>query len=245
MCLIVFAWQVVPCAPLLVAANRDEYYSRPTAAAHWWPEYPHMFAGRDLLAGGTWMGISRTGPNGQRFAGLTIIRSPQTKRTDAPSRGALVGDFLKQDIGVLEYVEGLRQSDDDYNGYNLLLADREHLVWYSNRAKEDERNGKPLAPGIYGLSNASLDSPWPKVVKTKAQFGSLICQRATKEAYFEMLADATRAPDGRLPNTGVSLEFERMLSSVCVESEHYGTRSSTVVKLNRDADPELHERVVK
>lgn len=245
MCLIVFAWQVVPCTPLVVAANRDEYFARPTAAAHWWPENPQVFGGRDLLAGGSWMGISQSGPNGPRFAGLTIIRSPQKKRTDAPSRGELVADFLRSDLSVADYLQQVQEKAQEYNGFNLLLGEADNLVWYSNRGDEDPRNGQSLAPGIYGVSNALLDVTWPKVVKTKAQFGSLICQRAPKEAYFEMLADSTLAPDGRLPNTGVSLEFERILSAVCVESEHYGTRSSTVVKLNREGGPELHEHVVR
>lgn len=244
MCLIVFAWQVVPCAPLIAAANRDEYYSRPTAPAQWWEEAPHIYAGRDLQAGGTWMGISSTGPNGPRFGGLTIIRSPQQKRTDAPSRGALVADFLKGNSSPADYLEQLKPQAEQYNGFNLLLGDANSLIWYSNRGDEDPRNGQPLQPGIYGLSNALLDVTWPKVVKTKAQFGSLICQRAPQEAYFEMLADATLAPDGRLPNTGVSLEFERILSAVCVGSEYYGTRSSTVVKINRDSEPQLCERVL-
>lgn len=248
MCLIVFAWQVLPCAPLLAAANRDEYYSRPTTPANWWEDAPHVYGGRDLQAGGTWMGVARNpqgNPAGGRFGALTIIRSPQQQRKDAPSRGELVADFLRQDISISDYLEHLQTVADQYNGFNLLLGDANTMVWYSNRGQEDPRNGQPLPPGIYGLSNALLDVTWPKVVKTKAQFGSLICQRAPIEAYFEMLADTTRAPDGRLPNTGVNLEFERMLSSVSVESEYYGTRSSTVVKLFSDAEPVLVEHMVR
>ena len=245
MCLIVFAWQVVPCAPLLAAANRDEYYSRPTEPAAPWPEHPHIFAGRDLQAGGTWMGVSQNGPRGQRFGALTILRSPQQKRTDAPSRGELVLEFLKQDITPEDYLAQLRPIADRYNGFNLLLGDKTSLIWFSNRGEDDPRNGQLLPPGIYGLSNALLDVTWPKVVKTKAQFGSLICQRAPAEAYFEMLSDTTLAPDGRLPNTGVSLEFERILSAVRVDSEHYGTRSSTVVRLQREGEAKLDEHFVR
>ncbi|RYE71903.1 MAG: hypothetical protein EOO80_21100, partial [Oxalobacteraceae bacterium] len=130
-------------------------------------------------------------------------------------------------------------------GYNLVLGDGETLYWYSNRGQHDPRNGQPLERGrIYGISNGLLDAPWPKVLRTKAQFASLLCQGAPEDAYFEMLADTTRAPDLRLPETGVPLEMERMLSSVCIESEEYGTRTSTVVKLYSNGAPDLHERVV-
>jgi uncharacterized protein with NRDE domain len=132
-----------------------------------------------------------------------------------------------------------------YNGFNLVLGDREGLYWYSNRGGADPRNGKALEPGIYGISNGLLDDPWPKVLRTKAQFASLLCQGAPEEAYFEMLADTTRAPDMRLPETGVPIDMERVLSAVCIDSPGYGTRTSTVVRLYSDAPPELSERVVQ
>jgi uncharacterized protein with NRDE domain len=119
------------------------------------------------------------------------------------------------------------------------------MYWFSNHAGDDPRNGKALEPGIYGVSNGLLDAPWPKVVRTKATFASLLLQGAPEEAYFEMLADTTRAPDMRLPDTGVPLDLERQLSAVCIEIPGYGTRTSTVVKLYGDAEPELHERVLK
>lgn len=241
MCLIVFAWQVVPGMPLIAAGNRDEFYERPTAPATWWDDHPQVFAGRDLRGGGTWMGITRDG----RFAAITNIRAPSEKRGDAPSRGALVADYLAGQASPQEYVAQLSSRGHLYNGFNLLVGDRDQLIWYSNGEPDDERNGKPLAPGVYGLSNGALDSPWPKVVRTKAQFASLLCQGAPHEAYFDMLSDTTRASDCRLPHTGVSLEWERILSAVCIESPEYGTRSSMVAQLYACNSAALHERVIR
>lgn len=245
MCLIVFAWQVMPGAPLIAAANRDEFYDRPTAPAAPWPEAPQVIAGRDLKFGGSWMGVSQEGPNGPRFAALTNIRGPLERRPDAPSRGALVADFLTGTLSAADYLDALRGKCADYNGFNLVLGDREQLFWFSNRGDGDSRNGQPLEPGIYGISNSLLDAPWPKVLRTKAQFASLLCQGAPEDAYFEMLADTTRASDLRLPDTGIEIELERKLSAVCIETPGYGTRTSTVAKLYTQAPAELQERLLQ
>jgi uncharacterized protein with NRDE domain len=241
MCLIVFAWQVVPGMPLVAAGNRDEFYDRPATPADWWTDHPQVYAGRDLRGGGTWMGITRDG----RFAAVTNIRAPEAKRDDAPSRGHLVADFLAGDASPGAYVESLGRNASQFNGFNLLVGDREQLIWFSNAAPDDERNGKPLASGVYGLSNATLDTPWPKVVRTKAQFASLLCQGAPDDAYFEMLNDTACASDCRLPRTGVSLEWERALSAVCIDSPGYGTRASTMVRLSAANEPVLHERAIR
>lgn len=241
MCLIVFAWQLVPGMPLVAAGNRDEFYDRPAAPARWWDDHPQVYAGRDLRGGGTWMGITRDG----RFAAITNIREPSEKRNDAPSRGALVSDYLTGKTSPEEYVEQISTQAHRFNGFNLLVGHRNMLVWYSNGGQEDPRNGKPLAPGVYGLSNGLLDAPWPKVVRTKAQFASLLCQGAPEEAYFDMLTDTTRASDCRLPKTGVSLEWERVLSAVCIESPEYGTRASTVAQLYACNSAVLHERTIR
>jgi uncharacterized protein with NRDE domain len=247
MCLIVFAWQVIPAVPLIAAANRDEFYAREAAPAAPWPEQPHIYAGRDLKAGGSWMGITRAekASVSPRFAAITNIRAPHEHRADAPSRGHLVSDYLAGSMSPQEYIEQIRAGADVYNGFNLVIGNRETLIWFSNKGGDEPRNGRPLEPGIYGLSNALLDSPWPKVLKTKAQFASLLCLGAPDDAYFEMLADTTRAPDLRLPETGVPLEMERMLSAVRIESPGYGTRSSTVVKLYADAPAVLHEMQIQ
>lgn len=249
MCLIVFAWQVIPCVPLIAAANRDEYYARATAKAGNWPDHPQIYAGRDLQAGGSWMGIAQpddtSSAAGVRFAAITNIRGPQERRTEAPSRGALVADYLAGSMSAQQYVAAIAPKSDAYNGFNLVLGDGTTLIWFSNRGQDDERNGQPLAPGIYGLSNALLDAPWPKVLKTKAQFASLLCQCAPDDAYFDMLSDTTPALDYRLPETGVSIELERALSSVCIALPDYGTRTSTVVKLYADAPASLHEVLIR
>lgn len=241
MCLIVFAWQVIPGTPLIAAANRDEFYNRPAAPAAWWEDHPQIYAGRDLQGGGTWLGVTRDG----RFAALTNIRAPSEKRSDAPSRGALVANYLAGHATALEYVDEIAVNADNFNGFNLLVGDCNQLVWFSNGKKDDPRNGRPLAPGIYGLSNDLLDSPWPKVVRTKAQFASLLCQGAPEEAFFEMLTDTTRASDCRLPKTGVGMEMERLLSAVCIESPTYGTRASTVVQLHDNNVVVLNERAIR
>jgi uncharacterized protein with NRDE domain len=246
MCLIVFAWRVFPGVPVIACANRDEFYDRPAAPAAPWPENPNVIAGRDLEHGGSWMGITREGPRGPKFAALTNIRAPGNVRANAPSRGELVADFLKGSLSAAAYLEVIAARGDVYNGFNLVLGDASDLYWYSNRAYDDERNGKPLEPGrIYGISNGLLDEAWPKVTRTKAQFASLLCQGAPEDAYFEMLADTTRAPDLRLPETGVPLDLERVLSAVCIETPGYGTRTSTVVKLYENAPAELHERILR
>lgn len=238
MCLIVFAWKVIPGMPLLVAGNRDERYDRPAQAANWWQDHPDVYAGRDLQAGGTWMGITRDG----RFAAITNIRAPSEMRDDAPSRGALVSDYLIGSLNADEYLQQIAKRAADYNGFNLLVGDGQRLLWFSNRAEDDARNGKALEPGVYGLSNSLLDCAWPKVVRTKAQFASLLCQGAPEDAFFEMLGDTMCASDCRLPQTGVSLERERLLSAVCICSPDYGTRVSTLVKLADGQGPVLIER---
>ena len=246
MCLIVFAWRVFPGVPVIAAANRDEFYDRPALPAAPWPENPNVIAGRDLEHGGSWMGITREGPSGPKFAALTNIRAPGEGRANAPSRGELVADFLKGSLTAAEYLDVIAARGDVYNGVNLVLGDASDLYWYSNRAGNDERNGKPLDAGrIYGISNGLLDEAWPKVTRTKAQFASLLCQGAPEDAYFEMLADTTRAPDMRLPETGVPIDLERVLSAVCIETAGYGTRTSTVVKLYENAPAELHERILR
>lgn len=245
MCLIVFAWQVMPHTPLFAVANRDEFYERPTEPAGPWPDCPRVFGGRDLEGGGTWMGVANEDGGGVRFAAITNFRSPNDQRANAPTRGALVAEYLKGEMDPATYIAGIAQDARAYNGFNLLIGNRDTLIWFSNRAGCDPRNGQPLPPGIYGLSNALLDAPWPKLVRTKAQFSSLLCQGAPEDAYFEMLADTTRAPDVRLPDTGVPLEMERTLSAVCIESPNYGTRSSSVVRIHNEGPAVLREQILR
>ncbi len=240
MCLIVFAWRVVPGVPLVLAANRDEFFDRPAAPAGWWEDHPQVYGGRDLQGGGTWLGVTKAG----RFAALTNIRAPADYREGMRSRGMLVADYLSGQASPEDYVNGISAEAHNYNGFNLIVGTPDKLIWYNNREQDDTRNGRILSPGVYGLSNDRLDSPWPKVVRTKAQFASLLCQGAPQDAYFEMLTDTTRASDCRLPKTGVDIEWERILSAVCIESPVYGTRVSSVVQVYPDREPMLLEHVV-
>ncbi len=249
MCLIVFSWQVISNHPFIAASNRDEYYSRPTAPAGWWQDHPTVFAPRDLQAQGTWIGAAKLAYAGHKFAALTNVRNGSTTMEQAPSRGKLVSDYLTGSWNAENYLQHLAASADQYNGFNLLVGElsevRQELYWYSNRNTDHPKNGRPLEPGFYGLSNGALDSSWPKVSKTKAELASLLCQHAPQEAYFEMLSNTLPAPDCRLPDTGVSLEMERLLSSVCIQSEHYGTRSSSIMKLNSQFEMEFDERILR
>lgn len=241
MCLIVFAWQLIPDLPLIAAANRDELYERPTAPAAWWKDCPDVYAGRDLQSQGTWMGVTRNG----RFAAVTNVRSAAEKRADAQSRGLLVSNYLASGASPQAYVKEIAATAGRYNGFNLLVGDKQQLIWFTNTDTDDVRNGRSLPAGIYGLCNGTLDTPWPKVVRTKAQFASLLCQGAPQEAYFEMLTDTTLASDCRLPKTGLSMEWERALSAVYIDTPQYGTRSSTVVHLHAQTGALLNERVIR
>lgn len=234
MCLILVAWRSHPHYPLVVAANRDEFFARRTASADFWDDDPRILAGRDLEGGGTWMGITRTG----RFAALTNYRDPASQRQDAPSRGALVADFLRGDDGIDAYLARILPRAADYNGFNLLLGDSARLVWFSNVA------GQPtdLAPGVYGVSNHLLDSPWPKVGAGKTALAAALGALPDAEPLFGLLRDDGVHPDETLPRTGVSLEWERLLSSAFVRAPGYGTRSSTVLTVAADGTVDFEER---
>jgi len=237
MCLIFAAWQHHPGYRLVVAANRDEYLDRPTAPAEAWEDAPWVVAGRDLRAGGTWLGVARGG----RFSALTSHRGRGALVGDAPSRGHLVGDFLRSadTPSPQAYVQSVAARADRYNGFNLLVGDHEALVWYSNRAAAP----RTLAPGVYGLSNDLLDTPWPKVVRGKAAFTRLLERDPIDvEAMFALLTDRTPAADPDLPDTGIGLPRERALSPLFIRAGDYGTLSSTVVLIDHDGGITLHER---
>ena len=221
MCLIAFRWDPGHPTPLVVAANRDEFDARPTAPADWW-EGGRILAGRDLQGGGTWMGVSREG----RFAALTNIREPARFDPAAPSRGALVVDFLAGGEAAGDYLARLRPQADRYNGFNLLVFDGREVLGFESRAARVVR----LAPGVHGVSNAAFDTPWPKVAALTAGMAG----EPDDATLFACLADPRRAPDPDLPATGVSLEIERALSAAFIRMPGYGTRASTVVRLGRD-----------
>jgi uncharacterized protein with NRDE domain len=228
MCLILLAVQKHPNYKLILAANRDEYYERPSEPPHFWEDAPHLLAGRDLVAAGTWLGITRKG----RIAAVTNYRDPANIKPDAPSRGKLVSDFLLSDLDSLSYADLIRREKDRYNGFNLILGNRDRITWYSNRSDKVT----PLLPGVYGLSNHLLDTPWPKVERAKSFFEESIGTggQVSAESLFLLLKDHAVAPDDKLPSTGVPLEWERILSPIFITSPTYGTRSSTVILVDKE-----------
>jgi uncharacterized protein with NRDE domain len=224
MCLILVVWQSHRDYPLIVAANRDEFRDRPAAPADFWPDHPQIFAGRDLLAGGTWLGITRAG----RFAAVTNYRGAP-RSNDAASRGALVSDFLAADCDVAEAILALGDSAARYNGFNLVLYDGARLgVFESVPAR-----GRLLEPGIYGLSNHLLDTPWPKVTRGKSRLRAALEHADEPDRLLEVLRDDVPAVDSELPRTGADREWERLLSSAFIRAPDYGTRSSSVVRIDR------------
>ncbi len=235
MCLLVFAWRSLPGYSLILAGNRDEFHNRPAQAAHWWEEPNGIFAGRDLQAGGSWLGVSRAG----RFAVVTNFREPGTATSGRRSRGELVVDFLSASATTLEWTDRLAEIQDEYGGFNLIIGDGEQIHHLTNRGED-----RPcLDPGIYGLSNHHLDTPWPKVTAARAGLRRLVDDdRVEPDALFELLSDRTPVPDRELPHTGVPLEWERLLSSVFIVDPRYGTRASTIVLVGADGRHEFEER---
>ncbi|MBI4290982.1 MAG: NRDE family protein [Betaproteobacteria bacterium] len=234
MCLILFAWRAHARHDLIVAANRDEFYERPASAAGFWPDQPQLLAGRDLSAQGTWMGVTRGG----RFAAITNFRNPAERNPAAPSRGHLVSSFLIDEREPAVWLEAIAPQAQVYNGFSLLVGNRRSLCFFSNR------NGAitTLEPGIHGLSNHLLDTPWPKVEKGKAQLAKLIQKPFDAQAYLNLLADREPASEPQLPDTGVGPELERRLSSIRIAGDGYGTRCSSVLRISTDASVEFWER---
>lgn len=227
MCLIVLHWQPNAEHSLQVWANRDEFRARPALATEFWPEAPQVLAGRDVLAGGTWMGVTRQG----RFAAITNYRDPM-QGSGQYSRGQLVADFLLGQQTAAEYAHHVQSMGHLYAGFSLLIADSQSLYFVSNRSEQPQA----LLPGWYGLSNATLDTPWPKLQRLKAVAQQLVAdpQRAEDaEQHLMLLNDSHQAEDAVLPNTGVGIGMERLLSPICIQGEAYGTRNSTWLSVGR------------
>ncbi len=239
MCLLVLAWRATSDHRLVLVGNRDEFHARPTSAMHWW-ESPRVLAGRDLEAGGTWLGLDADG----RFAVVTNHRSPPYA-SGARSRGELIPRFLAGTAGPRAYLESLRPEAAVFAGFSLLAGDRNELAYFSNR---DLSGPRTLAPGVYGLSNALLDTPWPKLTRTRARLQALIdapaAQRAAlgAEPLLDLLTDRDRALDEELPDTGVGRDRERWLSSPFIVGPDYGTRCTTALVLRDDGAGEAIER---
>jgi uncharacterized protein with NRDE domain len=235
MCLILLATRVHPDWPLVIAANRDEWRDRAANSAQWWRDAPNLLAGRDLRAGGTWMGITRTG----RVAAITNFRDPADRRTTAPSRGKLVTECLLGAQSPGEYLATLAARASEFNAFNLIAGDAGSLSIFSSRGGGVRR----ISPGVHGLSNHVLDEPWPKVTRGCRALARLLREGADDvEPLFDLLGDATRPPDGALPATGVGLTWERVLSPALIRGVRYGTRCSTVLMVGRDRRVIFEER---
>ena len=236
MCLINFAYNSHPDFPLIVAANRDEFYQRPTKKAQFWDDFPTILAGRDLQQGGTWIGVSKTG----NFAALTNVRE-LTQMENARTRGELVVNFLKENITPTDYLEKIKNKSNQYNGFNLLVGSVSSLYWFSNR---DGRIFE-VEDGIHSVSNAALNTPWPKVKKGKEQLQNCLkhdCKEMLIDCLLESLRVDTQAAQSELPDTGVGLYWEKILSPLFIKSENYGTRASTVILFGRNQNIHFLER---
>ncbi|WP_280381628.1 NRDE family protein [Nocardia wallacei] len=257
MCLVLVGWRAHPRYRLIVAANRDEFYSRPTESMRWWPEVPGLLAGRDLGAAdatpGTWLGMM---PRRHRFATVTNVRGPHEARVDARSRGALLLDYLRGEVGPEKFVRGVAAAPDDYNGYNLVVSDLETLWWHSNRSAHAPLE---LPAGLHGVSNGALlgsaehgttvvhsdngAAVWPKVRDGLRALRAVIDSDPDDvPGYFDVLADRTLAADDELPQTGLPRRRERAVSARFVADTMHGTRCSTVLLVREDGTFTVAER---
>jgi uncharacterized protein with NRDE domain len=236
MCLIAIGCALRPDFPLIVAANRDEFFARPTEGAQFWPDVPGLLAGRDREQGGTWLGVTRTG----RIAAVTNFRDGTRQRTGRRSRGWLVRDYLASDVAPEVFLDAVHEQRSEYDGFNLIVGSAGRLLYYSNES------GTMIAldRGVHGLSNHLLNTPWPKVEKARARLRDLadVPADALNERLFDLLSDDAQVADEALPATGVSLEWERVLSSAFIRTHAYGTRSSTTILVTPGGEVRFEER---
>lgn len=241
MCLIVFAWQVHPLYPLVLAANRDEYFSRPSLPLGYWKDLPDVLGGRDIEKGGSWLATHADG----RWAAVTNFREGTAPAPSNLSRGHLVMNYVSSNERARDYVRQVSEPLVEYPGCNLLVGDNDTLFFVSNRSQGFHRTETQLVPaGVHGLSNHTLDTPWPKVERSKRTLGQLLHsdQSQLSEELFSLLADRSPANEDALPSTGVPLEWEKKLSAPFIVSDNYGTRASTVVLVDNDGNVSVQER---
>ena len=235
MCLIVFGYDTIPGYRLILAGNRDEFYDRPTRAADFWEQEPNLLAGKDLTAGGTWLGINKKG----RVSFLTNYRDMSTHNQDAKSRGHLVRNYLTGDYTPYSYLKNLN-SPNQYNGFNLFTGDHISFYHFSNVTRKIEK----IEPGIHGISNALLNTPWPKVKMAKDSFQKLIENGNLNEDHlFDLLTNKKTHPAEKLPETGLDPELEKAVSAIFIQTGNYGTRSSTLLFIKDSGDMRFVERV--
>ncbi len=237
MCLIVFGYDTVPGYRLILAGNRDEFYDRPTRPADFWKREPYLLAGKDLAAGGTWLGIDKKG----RISFLTNYRDMSMHNHEAKSRGHLVKNYLTNDETPFSYLENLN-SPDEYNGFNLFTGDHNSFYHFSNITREINK----IEPGIHGISNALLNTPWPKVELAKNSFLKLTENgNLNEDRLFELLSNKKTHPAEKLPDTGLNPELEKAVSAIFIQTDKYGTRSSTVLYIKESGEMRFVERVYK
>jgi len=236
MCLILLSYKLHPHYRLILAANRDEFYNRPTAPLNYWTDHPDVLAGRDLKGSGTWLGVTRAG----RIAAITNYREPASQMENAPSRGILIRDFLTGTASPQQYLEAVSKMRRAYNGFNLIAGDPSGLYYYSNRAARIRQ----LQPGLYGISNHLIDTAWPKIQRGKDLLHGQLRgrERIDIQKIWEILADRSQPPEAELPDTGVGLEWERILSPLFIISADYGTRSSSIVLIENSGRVTICER---
>jgi uncharacterized protein with NRDE domain len=233
MCLVVFAWNAHPDYRLILAANRDEFHGRPSQDAHWWPDQPDILAGRDLQAGGTWLAMARSG----RFATVTNYREQAEARAGRRSRGEIVTNFVSADVGAAVFAASI--AGEDYAGVSVLVADQEEICYVSNRGDQPAS----LAPGIYGLSNASLDAPWSKLVRTKSALTTLIeTDKVNRTELLRLLADRTPAASSEVISNDIPFKLARTLTAPFIVGDTYGTRCSTTLLITNDGNVDFGER---
>lgn len=236
MCLILFSYKMHPDYRLILTANRDEFYNRPTAPLNYWADHPDVLAGRDLKGKGTWLGVTGAG----RIAAITNYREPAARRENTPSRGILIRDFLTGTSTPERYLKAVSKIGQAYNGFNLIAGDPAELYYYSNRATRVRQ----LQPGLYGISNHLIDTAWPKIQRGKDLLQGQLSgrEKIDIEKIWKILADRSQPADDELPDTGVGLHWERVLSPLFIISPDYGTRSSSVVLLDKSGRVTIRER---
>lgn len=240
MCLIVFAWDSHPKYKLILAANRDEFYDRPARSAEAWTdeEWPDIIAGRDMKGGGTWFGVNRS----QKWGAVTNIRKPGMQKINAPSRGALVLNYLQEDEYAPFYLEKIDPVSEEYMGFNLLVGDANGIYTYSNELRTIDE----IPQGIHGLSNSFMNSNWPKVNRAKDKLTRILEKEVIEpNALFDLLGDEQKAADHELPDTGISRELEQAASSIFIRTEVYGTRCSTLLLIDNSGNMHFYERSFK
>ena len=235
MCLIFLSYNQNKEYPLVILANRDEFYNRPTQSANYWNENPRILGGKDLEGGGTWMGITKNG----YMAMLTNYRDIANIKNNAPTRGKLVSDYLTGEFKTKEYLLALSQTASQFNGYNLIAGTFDDPWYYSNYQQKIVR----LGTGLYGLSNGLLNSNWPKVEAGKLMLAPLLLKSTlNKEELFKTMTNEVMAENEKLPSTGLTLEKERMLSPMFIKTDGYGTRCTTLITVDKKGEVEFIER---